>query len=100
MKYLKLTILFAVICLTVMALMSCSSGSSGITQSEAVQIAKDKVIADAVMTLVDRDEVVVDEGAVWHVSFPFKESLEMLGGEPHVKVSKADGLVIETYYTQ
>ena len=96
----KLIIGLAVICLTVITLMSCSSGTTGITKDEAVVIAKDKVVSDAIMTLTDRDEVVVDEGANWHISFPLKASLDTLGGEPHIKVSKADGTIVETYYTQ
>jgi hypothetical protein len=103
MRYLRLLVGSAFILLTVMAFMSCSGGSStptGISQAEAITIAKDKVVADAVMTLADRDEIVVDEGTVWHVSFPFTASLDMVGGEPHVKISKADGTIVSTYYTQ
>ena len=103
MKFLKITIGLAFIFLTVMTFMSCSGGTNGpaaITSAQAITIAQDKVIADAVVTLTDRDPVVVDEGTNWHVSFPFKASLDMLGGAPHVIISKADGTIVSIYYTQ
>jgi len=81
--------------------MGCSETTT-ITMAEAIQIAKDHVAADGVMTIDDseRDSIALDEGSVWHVSFPYKESTGMLGGEPHVMVAKTDGTVTDIYYTQ
>lgn len=81
--------------------MGCSETTTT-SMAEAIQIAKDHVAADGVMTIDDseRDSVAADEGSVWHVSFPYKDSMEMLGGEPHVFVAKSDGTVTDIYYTQ
>lgn len=103
MKYPKLIIGIAVICLTVITFMNCSSSTetSGISEAKAIEVAKSRVISAGVMTnLDDRDEVTVDEGANWHVYFPLKEALDVLGGEPHVIVAKTDGTVVRIYYTQ
>lgn len=86
--------------LLVTSVMGCSNGSNGISQTEAIGIARAAVVAGGVMTLTDRDEVAADEGAIWHVSFPFKAELDVLGGEPHVEVTKTDGTVLKLYYTQ
>jgi hypothetical protein len=81
--------------------MGCSEATE-ITETEAIRIAKEYVAADGVMTIDDgeRDSLVLDEGSQWHVYFPFKDSVEMLGGEPHVMVAKSDGTVTDIYYTQ
>lgn len=81
--------------------MGCSETTT-ISMTEAIQIAKDHVAADGVMTIDDseRDSLALDEGSVWHVYFPYKDTVEMLGGEPHVMVAKSDGTVTDIYYTQ
>ena len=104
MKYPVLAVGFLLAFVAVISFVSCGGSDdddpTGPGQAEALTTAKAKVAADAVMTLTDRDEVVTDEGANWHVSFPFKASLDRIGGEPHVKISKADGSIVRTYYTQ
>jgi hypothetical protein len=81
--------------------MGCSEATE-ITQAEAIRIAKEYVAADGVMTIDDgeRESLVLDEGSQWHVYFPYKDTAEMLGGEPHVMVAKSDGTVTDIYYTQ
>ena len=104
MKYTKLMIGMAVICLTVTPFMSCSSSSTEtgeISEAEAIIIAKSQITDAGIMNnFDDRDEVTVDEGENWRVYFPLKEALDELGGEPHVIVTKADGTIVEIYYTQ
>ena len=101
MKYPKLEIRPIAVCLILLAatFMNCSRATDTIETSDAIEIARSKVTSDGIMTLVDRDEVAVDEGENWHVYFPFQD-VELLGGEPHVIISKSDGTVVETYYTQ
>ena len=81
--------------------MGCSEATE-ITQAQAIRIAKEYVAADGVMTIDDseRDSLVLDEGSQWHVYFPYKDTVETLGGEPHVMVAKSDGAVTDIYYTQ
>ncbi len=85
-------------------LMGCSCpgprGADGVDQARAIEIAKARVLTDGVMTLDQRDVVAVDEGAVWHISFPYSASANRLGGEPHVRVAKKDGTVTDIRYTQ
>lgn len=68
-------------------------------QQQAITIARQRVVNDAVMTLTGRADVARDEGAVWHVSFPVTD-LEVMAGAPHVLVDKIDGTLVEVYYTQ
>jgi len=63
-------------------------GPTGISREQAIEIALD-----------DRDTEVVEEETYWHVYFPYTSD-EVLGGEPHVWVSKSQGDVIQIYYTQ
>lgn len=104
MKYTKLMMGMAVICLAVTTFMSCSSSSTETgetSEAEAIVVAKSSVTGAGLMiNFDDRDEVAVDEGENWHVYFPLKEALDQLGGEPHVIVTKADGTVADIYYTQ
>jgi hypothetical protein len=82
--------------------MGCTSDSTTISQAEAIDIAKANIAADGAMEMdySERDTVADDEGSVWHIYFPYKDSMEMLGGEPHVRVLKTDGSVTDIYYTQ
>jgi len=74
-------------------------GPTGISREQAIEIAVQAVQDDGVMSLDDRDAEVVEEETYWHVYFPYTSD-EVLGGEPHVWVSKSDGDVIQIYYTQ
>lgn len=78
------------------------NGPKTMTQADAIQIAKSQVAKDNIMTIdpAERDTVVKDESGQWHVSFPYKISLNKLGGEPHVFVSKENGKILNVYYTQ
>lgn len=69
------------------------------SQKDAIAVARQRVIGDGVMPLVDCRDVVMDEGDVWHVLFPTTDT-EVLCGEPHVLVDKMDGTVVKVYYTQ
>lgn len=71
----------------------------GVSEQDATQIAKRRVVDDAVMSIADCGEEVRDEGAVWHVSFPISDP-EVLGGSPNVRVDKQSGTIVEVYYTQ
>lgn len=75
------------------------NGVDGITLEDAIEIARQAVIDDDVMSLDDRDTEHVEESTYWHIYFPYT-SHDILGGEPHVKVAKADGEVLDIYYTQ
>lgn len=70
-----------------------------ISREDAVGIARARVEADGVMALESRDTVVGDEEGYWHVSFPLRD-LNVRGGEPHVRVRKADGAVTLVTYSQ
>jgi len=74
-------------------------GPSGITLEQAIAIARQAVLDDGVMSLDGRDTEYEEEATYWHIYFPYT-SHEILGGEPHVQVAKADGAVLEIYYTQ
>ena len=50
------------------------------------------------MSLEGRETVAVNEGDVLHVYFPSMDTT-MRGGEPHVRVSLADGAVADVRYT-
>lgn len=84
----------------VLALASCSpTPPSGITLEEAIEIARQAVIDDAVMSLEDRDTKYVEQPTYWHIYFPHSSSF-VRGGEPHVKVAKSDGAILNIRYTQ
>jgi len=74
-------------------------GSTGISQTEAITIAKQAVEEDGVMSLDGRDTEVVEAATYWHIYFPFS-SLNLRGGEPHVWVDKSSGNVTRIYYTE
>lgn len=75
------------------------NGGEGITLDEAIAIARQAVIDDGIMSLDERDTEHVEESTYWHIYFPFT-SHDILGGEPHVLVAKADGEILDMYYTQ
>lgn len=70
-----------------------------VTEAQAIEIAKSRVVSDGVMQLEGRRDVVRDEAAIWHVTFP-ETDLDVLGGAPHVLVEKATGSIIGVYYDQ
>jgi hypothetical protein len=82
-----------------LAFASCGQPPTGITLEEAIAIARQAVEDDGVMSLDERDTEHEEETAYWHIYFPFT-SHDILGGEPHVQVAKADGEVLDLYYTQ
>ncbi|MFQ5860884.1 MAG: hypothetical protein ACE5IG_04955 [Dehalococcoidia bacterium] len=70
-----------------------------ISNEEAISIATERVEADDVMSLADREVVVEDAGDEWHIYF-LPSDPEVLGGEPHVFISKEDGSITRIFYTQ
>lgn len=72
------------------------------SKEEAIEIARERVEAEGVVSLEGRDTVVEDRGSEWWVSFPFPfTDLNVRGGEdPTVVVSKADGSILNVVYTQ
>jgi hypothetical protein len=97
----KVWLLLGVVGIVVVTLMLTFGdyGSTGITLEEAVEIAIQRVEADGVMSLDDRDTEHEEEADSWHIYFPYT-SHELRGGEPHVWVDKSSGEVIDIYYTQ
>jgi hypothetical protein len=83
----------------VLSLGACEPAPTGISAGEAIEIAKQRVEEDGVMSLDGRDTESEEESDSWHIYFPFT-SHEMRGGEPHVWVDKSSGDVIDIYYTQ
>ncbi len=77
----------------------CSPGKQGISKSDAVKLAEQRVQADGVMSLDGRTTEVKEEGNDWHISFPLS-STKVIGGEPHVLIDKASGAITRVYYTQ
>jgi len=75
------------------------NGGDGITLDEAIAIARQAVIDDGIMSLDERDTEHLEESTYWHIYFPHS-SLFVRGGEPHVKVAKSDGEVLDIRYTQ
>lgn len=69
------------------------------SSDEAIKIAVDRVEANGVMSLADRETVAEDAGDNWHVQFP-PSDLEVLASEPNVFVSKEDGSITDVFYTQ
>jgi hypothetical protein len=82
---------------------SCSpnggNGGEGITLDEAIAIARQAVIDDGIMSLDERDTAHEEESTYWHIYFPHSSSF-VRGGEPHVKVAKSDGAILDIRYTQ
>ena len=72
---------------------------TGITSDAAVDLAKQRVQKDGVMSLDGRETSVIDEPTQWHISFPISAPM-WRGGEPHVIIDKASGAIINVYYTQ
>lgn len=70
-----------------------------VSEAEAIEIARTRIIADGKMPLTSRISDVEDGGAAWHVSFP-SSLANPRGGEPHVIVNKSDGAIVRVYYTQ
>jgi hypothetical protein len=83
----------------VLAFGACEPTPAGITVGAAIEVAKQRVEADGVMSLDGRDTESEEESDSWHIYFPFT-SHEIRGGEPHVWVDKSSGDVIDIYYTQ
>lgn len=77
-----------------------STGVAGISEEEAIEIARAQVEADdpAFDFRLTRP-VVVSSGDTFDVSFPETE-LEGRGGEPHVVVDQATGDVVDTFLTR
>lgn len=75
------------------------NGGDGITLDEAIAIARQAVIDDGIMSLDERDTEHVEESTYWHIYFPHSSSF-VRGGEPHVKVAKLDGAILDIRYTQ
>jgi hypothetical protein len=99
-KLQSLILIFLAIAIIGLCFLSgCSAGNPGINSDEAVKIAKERVLADGVMSLDGRTPVVKDEKDHWHVSFPIMLPF-VVGGEPHVFVDKASGSITKIYYTQ
>ena len=69
-----------------------------INKEDAIKIAAEKVKKDGIINLEGRDQLVVDEGNAWHITFPLAE--ESIGGEPHIIIDKETGYIIKSYYTQ
>ena len=99
----KVWLLLGVVGATVITLIltfgACEPTPTGITAGEAIEIARQRVEADGVMSLDGRDTESEEEADSWHIYFPYT-SHEILGGEPHVWVDKSSGEVIDIYYTQ
>lgn len=74
-------------------------GPTSTSREQAITIATQRVQEDGVMSLVGRDTEVVEGADSWHIYFPYT-SHELVGGEPHVLVSKSTGEVMNIYYTQ
>lgn len=70
-----------------------------ISRERAIEIARARVEDEGVMSLEGRDTVAEVEGDVLHVYFPSTDTT-IRGGEPHVRVSLADGAVVDEHYTQ
>jgi len=77
----------------------CNSATQGISRTEAVKLAEQRVLTDGVMSLEGRSTVVKEEQDAWHISFPFT-STNVIGGEPHIFVDQASGTITKVYYTQ
>lgn len=97
----RVWLLIGVVAAALISLMSTlgACGPTGITLEQAITIARQAVEDDGVMSLDGRDTEHEEEATYWHIYFPFT-SPEVLGGEPHVQVAKADGEVLQIYYTQ
>ncbi len=83
----------------VLTIPACPSVEPGITHEEATTIARQRVEDDGVMSLDGRDTEHEEEADSWHIYFPYTSD-EIRGGEPHVRVDKSSGEVIDVYYTQ
>ncbi len=70
-----------------------------ISRERAIEIARARVEYEGVMSLEGRDTVAELEGDILHVYFPLADTA-IRGGEPHVRVSLADGEVVDERYTQ
>ncbi len=70
-----------------------------ISRERAIEIARAEVENQGVMSLEGRDTVAERDGDVLHVYFPVAD-VTIRGGEPHVRVSLADGEVTDVRYTQ
>ncbi len=100
----KVWLLLGVVGATVITLIltfgSCAEPTpTGITAGEAIEVAKQRVEEDGVMSLDGRDTETEEEADSWHIYFPYTSD-EIRGGEPHVWVDKSSGEVIDIYYTQ
>jgi hypothetical protein len=92
-----------------------------ISQREAVEIAKARVMADGVMSLAEREPIANLEGEFWHVTFKWRQSFEefdpfskgrdsgkhggrdrvlRVGGHPHVFINRFDGRLLNVFYTR
>lgn len=85
----------------ILLLAGCGGGekSENFSRDDAIKIAVDRVEADGVISLENRETVVEDEGDTWHVLFP-RSDTGVRGGEPNVFVSKEDGSITDVFYTQ
>ena len=70
-----------------------------ISRERAIEIARAEVEDQGVMSLDGRDTVAEMDGDVLHVYFPISDATTR-GGEPHSRVSLADGEVTDVRYTQ
>lgn len=70
-----------------------------ISRERAIQIARERVEYEGVMSLEGRDTVAEKDGDVLRVSFPFT-SKSVRGGEPHVRIDLLSGDVIDVTYSQ
>ena len=70
-----------------------------ISRERAIEIARAEVENQGVMSLDGRDTVAQVDGDELHVYFPFLDT-STRGGEPHVRVSLADGNITDVSYTQ
>ncbi len=74
--------------------------AAGITEEEAIEIAREQVEEDDPEFDFDGTRpVVIPSGDTYDVAFPEQESTGH-GGEPHVVVDRSSGEVIETYLTR
>jgi len=96
----KITMLrIASINLMLLSLISCGKS---IAKDVAINKAIERVELDSLM-VIDfdyRDQEIIEEDNNWHVSFPYKSSTNMRGGEPHVLVDIKTGEIIKVMYTR
>ena len=98
----RITFLMGTLAATMVIACSRSGGDTPrpISSDSAIAIARERVVADGVMSLEAREPIVTEEGQLWHVRFLRKGTNLVAGGEPHVMVRKSDGAVVRVYYTQ